>query len=556
MPKSVVAGIAGSARIQRLKVSQLRSAQKHGLRLDESSKARKVRDAPPLTTTGLDLVALRDHHIEGAMVPKGETVALHMLLQFPTDLVDGDDGEWMLDHARKFAATVFGDRAIFADRMDRDEAGMHIVDLFLAPRYVKKTKHSEKEAVSISKHLKDLAVATGRWEKEKGNPEKSKDPPLVVQGQALQDVWFEYLRSECQLDGVARGSQKRTKDGDWMPAEQLDIVRRQEAAQASWDYSARQEKSVIEMLDQGEVFRTNWREAEAEAARQLKVVQAQVAETAARQRQADAFTLGVEAWIAGDVAAAQKEDGSKVLRYRDVPAMERLNQALQPAFEQLWNWMTKAAKAVADRVSELVKAATVDREQAAKDMVTAATQVAAAKAEADRVAELVKAATVDREQAAKDRVAASTLSASAKLDAAAVTERVKAAAVDREQAARDRADAAVIKQKAGDQAVEVARLMATAANERDQAAADRARAAALVTPQGVQRAVEARVTKEAVERAAATKVTPQLILEAAAALVTPELVQDVLAEKVTAARAVNSALNAALFARHRGSHGM
>lgn len=40
-----------------------------------------------------------------------------------------------------------GGRAVFAARLDRDEAGQHNVDVFYAPRYTKETKNRKKEAV-------------------------------------------------------------------------------------------------------------------------------------------------------------------------------------------------------------------------------------------------------------------------------------------------------------------------------------------------------------------------------------------------------------------------
>ena len=177
MTKSVVSGVAGSARILRLAGHELAKAEDHGKRLDHTGKMRQVREASPITTSGLDLVALREAHVAGALVPRGKTAALHMLVQFPTQLLNEPNPEWMLKHARAFAETVFGKRSIFADRVDRDEAGLHVVDLFLAPRYFKKTKHVEQEAVSISKHMKDLAINQGLLDAYNEKYEKKVDTP-------------------------------------------------------------------------------------------------------------------------------------------------------------------------------------------------------------------------------------------------------------------------------------------------------------------------------------------------------------------------------------------
>jgi len=218
--KSPVSGRSGSVRIQRLSGVALSAAEAHGKRLDRNGKARSVNDEPPITTTGLDLNDLYERHIEGdptdglgrAKVHKSTTKALHMLLQFPTDLVGGEDGERLLSHARRFAETVFGDAAIFADRVDRDEKSQHVVDLMLTPKYVKETKRSASYAVSTSVHLKKLAAKYG------------KAPTLRGQGQALQDAWFEYLRDAMGLD-VARGSAKTRPGDDWQTPEELEAER-------------------------------------------------------------------------------------------------------------------------------------------------------------------------------------------------------------------------------------------------------------------------------------------------------------------------------------------
>lgn len=259
MVRSVVAGVSGSARIRRLKLHELAGQEAHGRREDVTGKARQINQTPPLTTTGLDLVDLRKRHIEGAMVPGGDTVALHLLLQFPTDLVDAgkpDDpeaGRWMLDHARRFATTVFGEQAVFADRLDRDEKGRHVVDVFLAPKYIKRTKHSEKQAVSISKHLKDLAVKHGQFDPAAGKTSaKGKTilgPNLHDQGAALQTAFFEYLRDEAQLAGVQRGSRKRSAGDDWVSPEQVALKIQQEdlrAERTMFDRGARDRSARLE----------------------------------------------------------------------------------------------------------------------------------------------------------------------------------------------------------------------------------------------------------------------------------------------------------------------
>lgn len=215
---SPVAGRAGAVRIQRLSSVALVAAETHGQRFDRNGDMRRVRDDPPVTTTGLRLRNLYEAHVQGAQLQKSHTKALHMILQFPTDLVDGDAGEDMLHHARSFAASIFGDDAVFADRCDRDEKSRHVVDLFVAPKYEKITKRTSKTAVSTSKHLKVLAETRG------------KVPTLRGQGQALQDAWVDYLRNQMGLD-AARGASKALPGDDWLSPEQLEVQRLREEGQ-------------------------------------------------------------------------------------------------------------------------------------------------------------------------------------------------------------------------------------------------------------------------------------------------------------------------------------
>lgn len=186
----------------------LTRAEKHGKRQDKSSAARKISDDQALSNTGLDLNDLYREHVADAFIPKANSKAMHLILQFPKDLVDGSQGDWMLEHAREFTKRVFGDQAIFADRLDRDEKSQHVADVFVAPKYLKKTKQAEKMSVSMTRHLKQLAKKHGH-------------PPLPYGiGRALQDELVEYFR-EIGLEGVQRGGAKEFAGDDWKTAEQL-----------------------------------------------------------------------------------------------------------------------------------------------------------------------------------------------------------------------------------------------------------------------------------------------------------------------------------------------
>ncbi|AQR72866.1 hypothetical protein [Sphingomonas sp. LM7] len=206
--KSVVSGVAGSVRLAQLTRAGLTRAEKHGKRLDAAGQGRAINDRSALTRTGLDLNALFDAHVQGAFIPEAKTKAMHLIFQFPKELVDPEDAAGMLHHARAYAERVFGADAVFADRIDRDEKNTQVVDLFIAPKYVKRTKRSEKISVSMTRHLKQLA-------------EKHGHPPIPPGiGRAMQDELFEYFRDVMKLDGVERGARKAYPGPDWKSAEQ------------------------------------------------------------------------------------------------------------------------------------------------------------------------------------------------------------------------------------------------------------------------------------------------------------------------------------------------
>ncbi|GMN01654.1 hypothetical protein [Erythrobacter sp. MTPC3] len=209
MKKSPNAGLSGAVRVQQLKLSDLTMAEKHGKRMDATSRARRTSRDAPLSTTGLNLQKLHRYHLKDTFVPKAKSKAMHVIIQFPKDLVDGEKPALMLRHARAFVEDVFGPDAIFADRVDRDEKGRHIVDIFIAPKYMKITKHQQKIAVTMSRHLKALAVKHDRPTTPRGT------------GHALQDALFAYFRDVMKLPGVQRGSPKTIAGPDWLSAEQL-----------------------------------------------------------------------------------------------------------------------------------------------------------------------------------------------------------------------------------------------------------------------------------------------------------------------------------------------
>jgi hypothetical protein len=153
-----------AARIKALNLSELRAMERHGKRLDEIGKARQVNDTPALTFNGLDIVDAQAKHVAGCRInTAAQKICQHALIQFPTDIpVTEENQQLMLDSAVDFINHVYGGDAVFAARLDRDEAGKHSVDVFFAPKYLKetaKTRRGEAESdlwISNTKHGKDL----------------------------------------------------------------------------------------------------------------------------------------------------------------------------------------------------------------------------------------------------------------------------------------------------------------------------------------------------------------------------------------------------------------
>ena len=274
--KSPVAGKSGSVRFMHLKPSQLKLAEDHGKRLDERSQARMINQDPPLTTTGLDLVELYERHIAGAKLHGGKKRVIHINFQFPDELVDGDDGPYMLKHACEFVEAIFGDEAIFANRLDRDEKGRKNVDIFVAPKYLKHTKKGSHVWVSTSRDLKELAKAYRPYKDEDGNPITT---PKVC-GQALQDALHEYFMRVMELPGVERGSPKLKRGSDWKDAEQLRMEELAEA-QAKADALIRdlqnQQEDVSKVRAELEAYRNQVRIANEDAARDKALAASELA---------------------------------------------------------------------------------------------------------------------------------------------------------------------------------------------------------------------------------------------------------------------------------------
>jgi hypothetical protein len=423
MPKSVVAGVAGSVRLLRLDKEGLRKAELHAKRLDATGQMRQISKQRPVTfsiasdpSRDLDLQHLYQEHLGDVIPPQGNTLCLHAFLQFPTKLVDASDPDLMLVHATMFCERVFGNESVFAARVDQDEKGQHGVDVFLAPIYVKKTKLQSRRAISISRHLKQLAISNGTLdeinEERRQQNEKSPDQPpkpmirepgLFIQGRALQTEFYRFLRDDLALEGVKRGSLKRGRNSDWMPAEVLDIERRQEALA---ELEATTEDRTAEIIQRAEKEAKRMTEA-ADALRRQAQVKLQDAEKAEALMLKDRQAINSERLVLG------RQRDELAFQHAAMKRREQQLSALESAVSAREAAVIANEKKAAAKMAEATAAFEQAQQgchaivlEASKDRATAKTDRETADATLKKVRELQEQATQDRKLAEEDRAKA------------------------------------------------------------------------------------------------------------------------------------------------------
>lgn len=179
-------------RCKALSMSDLAAQEKHGKRLDGTSKKRVIRDDPAIVYRSLDLRAEYDKHMEGVRQNSAaKKPVLHFIVRFPQRLLEPDfesrlfNGskkkrqQMMLAQAVTFIQETHGSDAVFAARLDRDEEGETIVDVFASPKYEKRTKRTKADEIgamwaSATKFGKELA--------EKHQPEIRRRFPKAKEG--------------------------------------------------------------------------------------------------------------------------------------------------------------------------------------------------------------------------------------------------------------------------------------------------------------------------------------------------------------------------------------
>ncbi|WP_374291731.1 hypothetical protein [Paenirhodobacter enshiensis] len=215
-----------AVRCNSLNIKKLIQQELHGKRLDQSGQRRRINDTPPLIMgdddAGLDLCDRLSDHIDGAKqnaaaLKEHANVALHFIVKYPKEVLD-DDGPTpfailsreqrkarMMNQAIAFINETHGGNAVFAARLDRDEKGETVVDVFAAPRYEKETRKGSDDWVSLTKFGKALAVKH-QEEVARRSPEQvktAKGKPITSPraiGMSLQSEFAAFFKRE---NGVA-----------------------------------------------------------------------------------------------------------------------------------------------------------------------------------------------------------------------------------------------------------------------------------------------------------------------------------------------------------------
>lgn len=181
-------------RLNRIKsYKHLSIIQAHGERKDETCRRRCDPLRSPLNVAiskyapdaPLDLkTAYKALKMEtGATEYKGGAIGLHMLLVISPDAIEGNrhdpnnkTNQKMIKAAQEWGEKEFGKNSVLALRMDMDEKGAGVVDLFIVPVREVKQRNKIKNMITPNKALDEIAK---RHKKRKSY-------------EALQDSWHQY----------------------------------------------------------------------------------------------------------------------------------------------------------------------------------------------------------------------------------------------------------------------------------------------------------------------------------------------------------------------------
>lgn len=241
-------------RCNALSLAALKAQEKHGKRLDKSSRSRRINNLDPIVGGSLDLEdRLNEHTRDTRKNAAAKNVALHFIVRFPPEILTDDaptpyQGKSKEDRLRlmarqaaKFINEAHGGDAVFAVRVDRDEAGETIADVFACPKYTKTTKKAETTWTSLTKFGKELAVKHQAEVLRRSKDYEGKGPitsPRAI-GMSLQSEFSAFFERENAQKLTAkvekdRPGRDRLDVEDWkLKKVQRDHLEAQQLAEAA-----------------------------------------------------------------------------------------------------------------------------------------------------------------------------------------------------------------------------------------------------------------------------------------------------------------------------------
>jgi len=254
-----------AVRCKALTMEQLASQEKHGKREDWLSHLRVVRDSDPVVYGSVDLRDAYDAHMDGVKQNSAaKRPALHFIVRFPPELLSGPSAglfsgtktarqREMLSQAVRFIQDTHGGAAVFAGRLDTDETGETICDVFAAPRYEKRTKRTRPDqngpvwasATKFGKELAEKHQAEIRRRHPDAKPGPLTSPRMV--GIALQSEFADWF---CLTNGfrLAPKVEKEGRAPDRLEKEAHDRLAEREAVLDAQAVALRSEKSRLSTL--------------------------------------------------------------------------------------------------------------------------------------------------------------------------------------------------------------------------------------------------------------------------------------------------------------------
>lgn len=201
-------------RVQKIKsMSTIRAAEAHGRRLDEASSRRVDASRTALNLAASqyspdDPLALEAAYrgfrkATGAVEGKGAAIMAHMIAVISPEVLaeTGDPRDpnnpkvrALFEQAQAWARSEFGDESLVASRLDVDEAGAGVVDLFVCPTAMQAGGRGRKPKLTISVKSGLEAVAAKNGNKRSYS--------------AIQDSWGEWASQHIDRR-LKRGKPKR-----------------------------------------------------------------------------------------------------------------------------------------------------------------------------------------------------------------------------------------------------------------------------------------------------------------------------------------------------------